>query len=79
MDADGYLFIVDSGNHRIIGSGPTSFRCVVGCSGTGGPGPDQLNLPYAMVFDSNGNIFVTDGINYRIQKFVLAVDSCGPY
>ena len=32
LDADKYLFIVDSSNHRIIGSGPNGFRCLVGCS-----------------------------------------------
>jgi hypothetical protein len=79
LDADGYLFIVDSGNQRIIGSGPTGFRCVAGCSGTSGSASNQLNSPYAMAFDSYGNIFVTDGINHRIQKFALVADSCGMY
>ena len=36
LDADGYLFIVDNNNHRIIGSGLHGFRCIVGCSGGGG-------------------------------------------
>ena len=35
LDADGYLFIVDRGNHRIVGSGPYGFRCLVGCSQVG--------------------------------------------
>ena len=30
LDGGGYLFIVDSDNHRIIRSGPYGFRCVVG-------------------------------------------------
>ena len=81
LDADGYLFIVDSDNHRIVGSGPTGFRCVAGCNGygVGGSASYQLNTPYAMAFDSYGNIFVTDGTNYRIQKFVLVANSCGMY
>ena len=33
IDSDGYLFITDHYNHRIIGSGRTGFRCLIGCSG----------------------------------------------
>ena len=36
LDADGYLFISDYSNHRIVGSGPSGFRCLVGCSGMNG-------------------------------------------
>jgi len=79
LDADGYLFIVDSYNFRIVGSGPTGFRCVVGCSDTPGSASDQLYYPSSMAFDSYGNIFVTDTQNNRIQKFILATNSCGKY
>jgi hypothetical protein len=75
LDADKYLFIVDSGNNRIIGSGPTGFWCIIGCFGLGSA-PNQLNNPQSMSFDSYGNIFVTDLGNQRIQKFVLATNSC---
>ncbi len=78
LDADKYLFIVDNGNNRIIGQGPIGFRCVVGCFGSG-PAPNQLNNPQSMSFDSYGNIFVVDTTNNRIQKFVLATNSCGKY
>ncbi len=70
LDADNYLFIVDSGNHRIIGSGPNGFRCLVGCYGSGSAS-NQLYYPQSMAFDSFGNIFVTDSSNSRIQKFIL--------
>jgi DNA-binding beta-propeller fold protein YncE len=79
LDADGYLFIVDSYNFRIIGSGPAGFRCVAGCSGASGSASNQLSNPQTMAFDSYGNIFVTDVDNSRIQKFVLAAHSCGMY
>jgi hypothetical protein len=75
LDADKHLFIVDSGNHRIIGSGPTGFWCIIGCFGSGSA-PNQLYNPQSMSFDSYGNIFVTDLKNKRIQKFVLATNSC---
>jgi hypothetical protein len=75
LDADKHLFIVDSGNHRIIGSGPTGFWCIIGCFGLGSA-PNQLYNPRSMSFDSYGNIFVTDLNNKRIQKFFLATNSC---
>jgi hypothetical protein len=78
LDADHYLFIVDSGNHRIVGSGPTGFRCVVGCFG-GGSAPNQLNNPQSMSFDSFGNIFIIDPDNSRTQKLMLATNSCSKY
>jgi len=76
LDADDYLFIVDYGNSRIIGSGPTGFRCVVGCSGNSGSVSNQLNYPQSLAFDSLGNLFVVDQNNNRIQKFLLTTGSC---
>ena len=77
LDADGHLFIVDSDNHRIIGSDANGFRCVAGCWNFQGVGPDYLNTPQTMAFDSFGNIWVTDQNNSRVQKFVFDISSCG--
>lgn len=77
LDADGYLFIVDTNNHRIVGAGPNGFRCIVGCSGSAGSKEYQLNSPWTLAFDDNGNLFVADAYNDRIQKFMLATNSCG--
>ena len=77
LDADSYMFIVDSANHRVIGSGPNGFRCIVGCSNSSGSNIDQLNYPQKMAFDSYGNIYVTDQNNDRIQKFIRNNDSFG--
>ena len=76
LDADGNLFIVDSGNHRIVGFGPFGLRCLVGCSGSSGPGADHLDKPKTLSFDRDGNMFVTDCDNNRIQKFLLAHNAC---
>ncbi|CAF1309622.1 unnamed protein product [Rotaria magnacalcarata] len=76
LDADGYLFIVDSGNSRIVRSGPYGFQCIIGCLWGWGYGSNQLNSPYRMAFDSYGNIFVTDPVNSRLQKFYLNASSC---
>ncbi|CAF4159214.1 unnamed protein product, partial [Adineta steineri] len=75
LDADGYLFIVDYANSRLIGSGPYGFRCIAACSGQGSQS-NQLYNPEMLSFDSYGNIFVTDYGNSRIQKFLLITNSC---
>ena len=79
LDTDGYLFIVDSGNHRIFASGPNGFRCLVGCSNNSGSASNELSYPKALSFHSYGNIFVVDTGNDRIQKFQLAINPCSKY
>ena len=77
LDGNGYLFIAEYGNHRIIGSGPNGFRCVAGCTGINGTAANQLVYPRALSFDSYGNLYVADAVNSRIQKFMLAKNACG--
>jgi hypothetical protein len=74
LDAQKYLFIVDSSNHRIVGSGPNGFRCLVGCYGQGSES-NQLSYPSSLSFDRSGNMFVADQSNHRIQKFLLMENS----
>ncbi|CAF4198858.1 unnamed protein product, partial [Adineta steineri] len=76
LDGNGYLFIVDCYNNRIVGSGPYGFRCLFGCTTIYGSAPSQLYLPGTLSFDSYGNLFVADRFNYRVQKFILASNSC---
>ena len=76
LDADGYLFIANKWLYGIIGSGPYGFRCIAGCTGTSGSGANQLVNPFSLSFDSYGNLYVTDAANNRIQKFLLATNSC---
>ncbi|CAF1317185.1 unnamed protein product [Adineta steineri] len=78
LDADNYIFIVDNHNHRIVGSGPNGFRCLVGCSTQPGSASNQLNWPQTFGFDSYGNIFVTDCANNRVQKFILLKNTLDP-
>ena len=76
LDADGYLFIADTNNHRILGSSSQGFRCIAGCSG-GGDQSNQMNASGSFAFDSSGNLFVVDRGNGRLQLFLLASNSCG--
>ncbi|CAF0763322.1 unnamed protein product [Adineta steineri] len=79
VTGDGYLFIMDSGNYRIIRSSAGGFQCVAGCSMLSGSTPDKLNNARQIAFDSSGNIFVTDDDNHRVQKFTLKSNSCGKF
>ncbi|CAF1303490.1 unnamed protein product [Adineta steineri] len=74
LDDEKYLFILDSGNSRIVGSSLNGFRCLVGCYGVGSQS-NQLNNPSSFSFDSYGNMFVNDQSNNRSQKFLLMKDS----
>ncbi|CAF1426792.1 unnamed protein product [Adineta steineri] len=76
LDSNGYLFIADTANNRIIGSGPYGFRCLFGCTTTSGSAPSQLYYPTSLGFDSYGNLYVADRGNGRVQKFILASNSC---
>jgi DNA-binding beta-propeller fold protein YncE len=73
LDGDDYLFIVDNGNHRIVGEGVFGFRCIVGCQRQGSASY-QLSNPQTMAFDRHGNIYVTDTGNSRVQKFLLVTN-----
>lgn len=62
------LFVVDIANHRIKkvdrASGAVSLF-----AGGAGSGPGQLFKPTNIAVDGDGNIYVADTINFRIQKF----------
>jgi sugar lactone lactonase YvrE len=79
FDADGYLYIADAHNNRVIRLRDGGFQCVTGCSGKRGSAPNELRTAYSIRFDSHGNLYVADEHNYRIQKFTLATTSCGKY
>ncbi|CAF0986145.1 unnamed protein product [Adineta steineri] len=76
LDAEKYLFIIDLGNSRIVGSSLNGFRCLVGCYESGSQS-NQLDEPFSFSFDRSGNIFVTDRWNDRIQKFEYLEELCG--
>ena len=79
LDADDFLYIVDNENHRIIRSKDDQFQCIIGCTNKNGSALDELNKPYAINFDSYGNLYVMDEYNFRVQKFILVTNSCGKY
>ena len=78
-DADGYLYIADVGNGRIIRAGSFDYQCIVGCCCGVGTSASQMNHSYAVRFDSQANMYVADEFNNRIQKFDLSTNSCGEH
>ncbi|UJR18731.1 hypothetical protein I4U23_005638 [Adineta vaga] len=76
IDGNGFLFIMDSRNHRIVAQNSLGFRCIAGCSGTSGSASNQFNHAQYIAFDNYGNLFVTDKNNHRIQKFILTSNTC---
>jgi hypothetical protein len=77
FDEDGYLFISESGNRRIIMETPFGFVCIAGCLGMNEMTPYSFSNPMSMSFDHDGNIFVSDLGNNRIQILVYqSADIC---
>ena len=75
MDRFGNLYLSDTDNHRVrrvSASGIiTTFAGtgVAGFSGDGGPATTaQLNLPYGLAVDYNGNLYIADLGNQRVRR-----------
>lgn len=67
VDDSGYVYVADTGNHRIqkfTGSG--TFVTQWGSYGTG---PGQFRFPADVAVDNSGDVYVSDQVNQRIQKF----------
>lgn len=79
VDGNDHLYIVDTENNRIIRSELNGFRCLIGCSRSHGSASYELYHPENMAFDTQGNIYVSDRKNYRIQKFFLVTNTCSEY
>ncbi|CAF1601602.1 unnamed protein product, partial [Adineta ricciae] len=76
LDGNGFLYIADNKNNRIIRVGDGNFECIAGCTKTPGSASNQLNFAYALRLDSVGNLYVADEANYRIQEFSVSSSSC---
>jgi uncharacterized protein (TIGR03437 family) len=79
LDAQGNLYIVDKGNHRIRRVAPDgTIRTFAGTgtrgfSGDGAPAAQaQLNFPCGIAVDRTGNVFLTDQANQRVRKIDTA-------
>ncbi|CAF3752171.1 unnamed protein product [Adineta steineri] len=78
-----YIYVVDEGNARVVKwttNYTTGGVCVVSCSGIIGSANNELNGPRDVKFDSQGNLYITDQANHRIQKFLIQLPTspCSP-
>ncbi|CAF4883120.1 unnamed protein product [Rotaria sp. Silwood1] len=73
----GTIFIADSGNNRILkwNIGEVSAAVVLVGSGSG-PNPNQLRNPTSLKFDLQGNMYVVDNRNNRVQKYLVNNTQC---
>ena len=72
MDPMGNIYVADSDNHRIqfFVAGQSNGTTLVGTTGVPGLAANQLNSPYWVEFDSQLNMYVSDTLNHRVQKFL---------
>jgi len=77
VDAEGKIYVADSGNHRVQIFNPDgSFLRQFGSAckldtgeGCQGDGRGQFNEPWGIAVAADGSIYVSDTWNHRIQKF----------
>jgi uncharacterized protein (TIGR03663 family) len=77
VDSGGRIYVADSGNNRvqIFDSNGTFLRqwgstCKLDTGeGCQGDGRGQFNEPWGIAVDGQGNVYVSDTWNHRIQKF----------
>ncbi len=75
VDVRGNIYVADADDHRVRKIAPNGTIQTVagngfaGFSGDDGPaGAAQLNAPYGLCFDRNGNLFIADLGNKRVRK-----------
>lgn len=75
MDGAGNLYIADAGDHRVrrvSASGviqSVAGTGIFGFSGDGGPAVQaQLNSPYGLALDTQGNLYIADLGNARVRR-----------
>ncbi|CAF1295398.1 unnamed protein product [Adineta steineri] len=71
----GNIYMSNVGSHQITRWSPGAIKGapVVGEKNMGS-GSTQLSYPYDLSFDRQGNLYVVDILNDRIQKFVIDLD-----
>lgn len=73
VDANGYLYVSEIDNNRVLKFPPNSTSASIGTIAAGGNGvgdsSNQLAEPGGIFVDNSGSLFVADFNNNRIQKF----------
>jgi DNA-binding beta-propeller fold protein YncE len=71
--SDGTLFLLDTGNHRVLHLSPQGTLLNTwgqfGSLEAGSAQPGSFNEPWGISIGPEGNVFIADTWNHRIQKF----------
>lgn len=78
VDSFGTVYVADYGNDRIMKwlKNANNGTLVAGISGSSGNTGTQLNNPSGIYFDKNGDMYVSDYSNNRVQRFTINNTSC---
>ncbi|CAF0819514.1 unnamed protein product [Adineta steineri] len=73
VDQLGTVYVADCGNHRIMRylDGTTKGSVIIGENNGQREQTSQLSHPVDVSFDQQGNLYVGDNDNYRVQKFEI--------
>jgi hypothetical protein len=77
QDANGNTYILDENNQRVqkLTPGSGTGTTVAGTSGSAGGSSTQLNTPTGVYVDGNGNIYIADSYNNRVQQWAAGAGS----
>jgi DNA-binding beta-propeller fold protein YncE len=64
-----YYYVLDGGRFRVVAVNRATNQIDATVGGHQGKGDSQFAGPRAIASDSNGNVYVADTANHRIQKF----------
>ena len=75
VDQRGTVYVADHWNHRVVRwhKDKTEPDVIVGDPYLSGDARDHLNGPHGLGFDAEGNLYVTDSDNHRIQEFAIKI------
>ena len=78
VDLFGTVYVADYNNHRIMKwrKNTTNGTLVAGISGSAGTSPAHLYHPSGIYFDKNGDMYVSEFLNDRVQRFTIDTTSC---
>ena len=76
VDQAGTLYVADHWNHRIMRwrERDTAGEIIAGDRYLAGNSSNELNAPEGIAIDRNGNLYVSDYYNHRIQRFDIQTD-----
>jgi sugar lactone lactonase YvrE len=75
VDSVGNLFVADAYNYRVLkfpaGSTSSTYGSIVAGGNGRGNSANQLNFPLGITLDADGNIYIADYFNARVQKWAM--------